>query len=53
MIMAQSAHPLPLPRAFVLKVRAKKPMYEWKITILPGGSEEVGILTCVKEVFLE
>jgi len=28
-------------------------MYVWKITILPGGSEEVSSLPCVKEEFLE
>jgi len=28
-------------------------MYVWKITILPGGPEEAGNLTCVEEEFLE
>ena len=53
MIMAVSVHPLPFPRAFVLKVRPGNPMYEWKIIILPGGLEEVSNLTQNEEELLE
>ena len=53
MMLAWSVHPPPLLWAFVLKVRPGNPIYEWKITILPGGPEEVSNLPCVEEEFLE
>jgi hypothetical protein len=52
MIMAWSVHPTPLLRAFVLKVRAGNPIYEWKLTVLPGGLEELSNLMYVEEEFL-
>ena len=53
MIMVVSVHPLPFPRAFVLKVRPGNPMYEGKIIILSSGLEEVSNLTQNEEELLE
>jgi hypothetical protein len=53
MIMAQSVHPLPFPKAFVLKVRAKKTDSCMENNCSSRRLGRGWNLTCVKEVFLE